>query len=96
MRKKCLLFCVAVSVLVAILLPAGCQAPSAGQPAEPSPVVGSNCVPAQAVVHYFLEKDRHYFTQQQHTFCPGPKSLVIESLDTLLNLNLQIVIKKSK
>lgn len=39
----------------------------------------TNCIAAQAVVSYFLPKERTYLTDQQHLFCPDSKSLLIHS-----------------
>lgn len=79
MKKSSQLFCAAAVVFAALLLSVGCTDPSARQADATSPVITDNCIPAQAVVHYFLEKERHYFTQQEHVFCPDQKSLMVVS-----------------
>lgn len=79
MKKSDLLFCAALFAFIGLLLPAGCTGPAAQPSDVTSAGVNKNCVDAQTVVHYFLAGQRHYFTEQQHIFCPDQKSLLIAS-----------------
>ena len=43
------------------------------------PMGRDNCIPAKAVVTYYLPKERIYLTAQEHLFCPDAKGLQIHS-----------------
>jgi len=90
MKKTCLLFCSAA--LLAALLPlAGCAGNAASVTEETALETAGDCIAAEAVVHYYLENERHYFTQQRHDFCPDQKKMVIRSQEPqgLFRWNLQ-------
>lgn len=79
MKKTCLYFGAVAGLVASCALMTGCAGPAAQKPDETAVTVSPDCIPAQAVVHYYLADERHYFTQQQHAFCPDRKALIITS-----------------